>query len=124
MNLLFTALVTLLFSSFQDTNFVQVNSAEAFVEGTSLVLEKDTYVTLTFRNNSAKSIPLIIPTVMNPNLSPFSNSGVTLKIGQKVFFKYKGKKRVLIEISKDNYDGEVLDVSKLLKQRKKAIDMK
>ncbi len=124
MNLLFTALVTLLFSSFQNANFVQVNSAEAFVEGTSLVLEKDTYVTLTFRNNSAKSIPLIIPTVMNPNLSPFSNSGVTLKIGQKVFFKYKGKKRVLIEISKDNYDGEVLDVSKLLKQRKKAIDMK
>ena len=43
-------------------------------------------VPFTLRNNSLKSIPLKIPGVMNPNLSPMSNSGVDLAEGQKVYF--------------------------------------
>lgn len=79
------------------------------------------YISFTLRNNTAKSIPLIIPTVMNPNLSPFSNSGVDLKVGQKVLFKAKGKKQVLLVVSKNIKQGEILDVAKLLKARKKEL---
>lgn len=41
-------------------------------------------IPMTFHNGSLKSIPLQIPGVMNPNLSPLSDSGVTLEVGQKV----------------------------------------
>ena len=85
-------------------------------------VEKES-VSFTLRNNSLKSIPLLIPGVMNPNLSPMSNSGVTLKIGQKILFRYKGKKQELLVVSAD-LDGTTLEVSKLLKTRKKQIDDK
>lgn len=79
------------------------------------------YVSFTLRNNSASSIPLIIPTVMNPNLSPFSNSGVDLKIGQEILFKSNGKKYVLLTVSNDIQNGDVLEVNKLLKKKKKEL---
>ena len=82
------------------------------------------YIDFNLRNNSTKSIPLIIPTVMNPNLSPVSNSGVSLKIGQEIFFKYKGKKRGLLTVTDDIKNGDVLDVAQLIKKRKKEIDSK
>jgi len=78
------------------------------------------YVSFKLTNPSAKSIPLKIPNVMNPNLSPFSTSGVDLKIGQKIYFKYRGKRRLLLEVSKEN-DGQSLNVAKLIRQRKKLI---
>jgi len=81
------------------------------------------YISFTLRNNTAKSIPLIIPTVMNPNLSPFSNSGVDLKVGQKILFKAKGKKQVLLTVNRTIKNGEVLDVAKLLKERKKELGL-
>ncbi len=61
---------------------------------------------------------------MNPNLSPFSNSGVDLKMGQEIFFKYKGKKRVLLVVDESINYGDVVDVSGLLKERKQEIDGK
>lgn len=79
------------------------------------------YVSFTLRNNSAKSIPLIIPTVMNPNLSPFSNSGVDLKIGQEIIFKNNGRKYVLLTVSEEIQDGDILLVDKLLKEKKKEL---
>jgi len=79
-------------------------------------------ISLTFHNSSAKSIPLIIPGVMNPNLSPFSNSGVTLAIGQKVLFKYKGKKQLLLEVNDSYRDGQKIDIAKEIRERKKEID--
>src|SRR6056300_122791 len=48
---------------------------------------EDLYISFTLRNETAQSIPLIIPGVMNPNLGPFSNSGVRLKIGQQINFR-------------------------------------
>ena len=81
------------------------------------------YVNFTLRNTTTKSIPLWIPSVMNPNLSPLSNSGVTLKIGQKILFKYRGKKRILLVATAD-LKGQTLDVGKLLKERKKEVDAK
>ncbi len=74
------------------------------------------------KNNTAKSIPLKIPGVMNPNLSPFSTSGVDLKIGQKIFFKYKGKKHLLLMVSKEQ-DGQHVIVNKLIKRRIKELNL-
>jgi hypothetical protein len=49
-------------------------------------------IPMTFHNGSFKSIPLIIHGVMNPNLNPYSNSGVGLDVGQKVYFFPNGKR--------------------------------
>lgn len=76
---------------------------------------KDVYIDFTLRNETLKSIPLIIPGVMNPNLSPMSNSGVSLKIGQEVKFKKKGKVRVLFTVDESIKDGDVLEVGQLIK---------
>ncbi|MFY0671989.1 MAG: hypothetical protein JXQ87_01210 [Bacteroidia bacterium] len=86
--------------------------------------KSDVYIQFTLRNNSAKSIPLIIPTVMNPNLSPFSNSGVSLKIGQEIFFKNKGKKELLLVVDDSIKNGSKLDVAKLIEERKKELKKK
>jgi hypothetical protein len=62
---------------------------------------KSQAIPMTFHNGSLKSIPLIIPGVMNPNLSPLSDSGVDLEVGQKVFYfpnGKKGKKELLFEV--------------------------
>jgi hypothetical protein len=77
-------------------------------------------ISFTLINTTKKSIPLMIPNVMNPNLSPFSESRVTLSIGQKILFKYKGKKRLLLVVTKEN-QGLTLDVAKLLKKKKKEL---
>ena len=90
-----------------------------------IILEKpaeNTYRSFTLRNNSATSIPLIIPGVMNPNLSPYSNSGVDLKIGQEILFKYKGKKQVLLVVDENITNGDKLDVAELMKARKAELD--
>ncbi len=80
-------------------------------------------VNLTFHNGSLASIPLIIPGVMNPNLSPQSNSGVTLEYGQKVFFKEKGKQYLLFEVDETFKNGDVLEIQDLIKARKKQLDI-
>ncbi len=80
------------------------------------------YVSFTLRNNSAKSIPLIIPTVMNPNLSPMSNSGVDLKVGQEILFKVKGKTYVLLTVD-SSYKDQKVDVAKVLKERKAELGL-
>lgn len=83
--------------------------------------EKTKYVSLTLLNESDVSIPLIIPGYMNPNLSPNSSSGVRVKLGQKVYFKYKFKKRLLLEVS-DELEGKSLEISSLLNEKKKELD--
>ncbi|MFT6320591.1 MAG: hypothetical protein ACJAT4_001518 [Granulosicoccus sp.] len=76
----------------------------------------------TLKNPTAKSIPLWIPSVMNPNLSPFSSSGVTLKIGQKIYFKHKMRKRLLLEVTKD-LDEKSFNLAKLIRERKKELNL-
>lgn len=82
---------------------------------------KADYVSFTLLNRSVKDIPLKIPGYMNPNLSPMSNSGVTVKLGQEIFFKYRGKKRLLLIASKE-LEGQELIVNKLIQEKKRAID--
>lgn len=80
------------------------------------------YYSFTLRNNSAKSIPLNIPTVMNPNLSPFSNSGVSLKEGQEIFF-YENKKKYLLLTVTPDLEGDTLYVNDLIKTRKVELNI-
>lgn len=75
-------------------------------------------VNFTLLNTSAKSIPLLIPSVMNPNLSPFSRSGVDLAFGQEILFRENGRKYVLLVVDDQIAPGAEIDVAKLLKQRK------
>lgn len=91
-------------------------------EGKAPQANKSDYISFTLANNTAKSIPLMIPTVMNPNLSPFSKSGVNLRIGQEILFKYKGKRRVLLTVSDSISNGDTLNVSRIIKERKLEID--
>lgn len=81
-------------------------------------------INFTFHNGSLKSIPLVIPTVMNPNLSPMSNSGITLDVGQVVYYfpnGNKGKKEVLFVVSDAFKDGDVLEIDQLIAEKKKAL---
>ncbi|MGB6035508.1 MAG: hypothetical protein WBG42_04520 [Cryomorphaceae bacterium] len=77
-------------------------------------------VPFTLRNNSLKSIPLKIPGVMNPNLSPMSNSGVDLKVGQKVFCFIDGKKVLLLTVTED-LKGQTLKVDELIREKRKEL---
>jgi hypothetical protein len=78
---------------------------------------------MTFHNGSLKSIPLNIPGVMNPNLSPISDSGVTLEVGQKVFYfpnGKKGKKELLFEVDNTFQKDTILQIDEIIKQKKKV----
>ncbi len=79
-------------------------------------------VSFKLRNTTLKSIPLKIPGVMNPNLSPNSSSGVTLKIGQEIFFKHRGKKYLLLKVTKD-LEGKKVFVNKVIKKRKEELKL-
>ncbi len=81
-------------------------------------------VSFTLVNSSDESIPLIIPNVMNPNLSPNSNSGVDLKIGQELIFRNRGKRYVLFTVDETIEEGAKIDVYQLLQERKKELGLK
>ncbi len=76
-------------------------------------------ITFTLHNSSLKSIPLIIPNVMNPNLSPMSNSGVALEVGQKIYYKKGVSKVLLLTVDENIKNGAKIDVAKLVKDLKK-----
>ena len=100
------------------TSTVSIDIAEA-ERPSELKLKK--YVSFTLRNTTVKSIPLIIPSVMNPNLSPMSNSGVDLKFGQEILFRKNGKKYLLLVVDDSIKNGDVLDVADLLEKRKQEL---
>ena len=80
-------------------------------------------IPMTFHNGSLKSIPLHIPGVMNPNLSPLSDSGVTLEVGQKVFYfpnGKKGKKELLFEVENTFRKDTILQIDEMIKQKNKG----
>lgn len=58
---------------------------------------------------------------MNPNLSPRSDSGVTLEVGQKVFYfpnGKKGKKELLFEVDDTFRKDTILQIDEIIKQKK------
>ena len=84
-------------------------------------------IPMTFHNGSFFSIYLSIPGVMNPNLSPKSNSGVSLDVGQLVYFFPKdknGKKEILFTVSSSWKKDTILQIDKIIKLRKKELNIK
>ena len=78
--------------------------------------ENEQYVSFKLRNETLKSIPLIIPGVMNPNLSPQSNSGVRLKMGQEIKYRKGLSTRILLTVDETIKEGEVVFVGELLSE--------
>ena len=74
------------------------------------------YISFTLRNETLRSIPLIIPGVMNPNLSPQSNSGVRLKVGQEIKYKKGGRAHLLLVVDDSIKEGDVLFVGERIAQ--------
>ena len=110
--------------SLRNNNSSAVKVDLGIAEESAAVFEKEgQYVSFYLLNKSAESIPLIIPTVMNPNLSPFSRSGVDLKVGQEILFRARGKRYVLLRVDDSIQEGEELDVAVLLKKRKEELGL-
>jgi hypothetical protein len=81
------------------------------------VSDKDErYIGFTLRNETLRSIPLIIPGVMNPNLSPQSNSGVRLKVGQEIKYKKGGRAHLILVVDDSIEEGDVLFVGERIAQ--------
>ena len=76
-------------------------------------------VNFTLHNSSLKSIPLIIPGVMKPNLSPMSNSGVSLEMGQKIYYKKGMSKALVLTVDENIENGDKIDMAKLVKNIEK-----
>ncbi len=84
-------------------------------------------IPMTFHNGSFKSIYLIIPGVMNPNLNPKSNSGVSLDVGQKVYFFPDGKKKnkeVLFTVGATWKNDTILEIDQIVETRIKELKLK
>ncbi len=86
--------------------------------------EKVARISFTLTNPSTESIPLIIPNVMNPNLSPRSSSGVDLKVGQELLFRNGLKRYVLLTVDKTINEVQEIDVYQVLLERKKELGLK
>jgi hypothetical protein len=70
--------------------------------------------TFYLENNTAQTIPLRIPGVMNPNLSPFSRSGVDLPNGQKIFLDLNGERILILTVTDSITHGARIDVATLI----------
>ena len=84
-------------------------------------------INLTFHNGSLQSISLEIPSVMNPNLNPLSNSGITLKLGQNVYFYPNGRSKkhaLLFTVDETFVQNQVLEIDELIDKRKKELNDK
>lgn len=80
-------------------------------------------VPFSLMNKGLKSIPLHIPGVMNPNLSPFSRSGVSLPVGKKVYwYPKKGKKAELFTVSPE-MRNQHLSVDSMIAIRKQEMKL-
>jgi len=73
-------------------------------------------IPFTLHNSSQKAIPLVIPNVMNPNLSPMSNSGVALKPGQKIYYKKGLSKELLLIVDDCIHPGDKIDIARLIEK--------
>ena len=73
-------------------------------------------------NNTSQKIPLQIPGVMNPNLNPFSRSGVELKNGQKIFLSLSNKKVLILTVTDTIVHGSRIDIASLINKALSELD--
>ena len=85
-------------------------------------LEQKSFESLTpqrafyLENNTAQSLPLSIPGVVSPKLSPFSRSGVNLPNGQKIYLNFKGEKILILTVTDSIAHGTRIDVAYLIEK--------
>lgn len=91
----------------------QVKVNVTYAEATPAPATNAPSVAFTLRNSSLRSIPLRIPGVMNPNLSPMSKSGVSLEFGQEIIYKRK----VILVVGPEIEAGSEIDVASLIGRR-------
>jgi len=65
-------------------------------------------------NSTAQTLPILIPGIMNPKLTPFSQSGFDLPWGQKIFLKTPGENLLLLTVSDTIRKGSLIDVADLI----------
>lgn len=97
------------------------------VAGLCFLNVKAQNIPMTFHNGSFFPINLSIPGVMNPNLLPKSNSGLSLDAGQVVYFfpnGKKSKKEILFSVSSSWKRDTILQIDEIIKVRKKALKTK
>ncbi|WP_462251775.1 hypothetical protein [Ekhidna sp.] len=99
----------------KNNSMKDVSLSITFVEKRKVAYSGEQRVNFTLRNTSSRSIPLVIPDVMNPNLSPLSNSGVSLKMGQKIYYKKGLKKILILTVDESIKTGDKIDIAKLVK---------
>lgn len=107
-------------NSGKQTIKLRVSIEESYRKATP---KKAVYKSFTLENTGKESIPLLIPNVMNPNLSPFSKSAVDLQVGQQILFKSGLKKHILLTVDETISNGDVLNVGALLAARKKELGL-
>lgn len=76
--------------------------------------ETDLQIQFILSNTSDKAIPLLIPGVMNPNLSPNSKSNVRLPIGQEIFYRNGIKKYLVLVVDEKILEGTVIDIAAII----------
>lgn len=81
--------------------------------------EEAPVINFVLHNSSFRSIPLVIPNVMNPNLSPMSNSGVALRIGQQIFYRKGSQEFLILTVDASIQQGQKIDLALLVKDLKK-----
>tara|TARA_B100000575_G_C23078464_1_gene621243 strand:+ start:56 stop:655 length:600 start_codon:yes stop_codon:yes gene_type:complete len=107
-----------MYIQFENKYLADLKVEYGFQKGSSI--EKNKIKPLTpqrafyLENNTAQSIPLRIPGVMNPNLSPFSRSGVNLKNGQKIYLNFKGKNILILNVTDSIKHGDRIDIATLI----------
>ena len=65
-------------------------------------------------NNTAQTLYLQIPGVMNPTLAPFSRSGVDLPNGQPIFARVNGENLLIFTVTDSLQHGTRIDLATLI----------
>ncbi len=103
----------------KNTSSKDISITLNFVEKRPKTFSQKETINFTLHNSSLKSIPLVIPNVMNPNLSPVSNSGVSLEMGQKIYYRNGMSKVLILTVDENIKPGDKIDVAKLVANIKK-----
>ena len=107
-----------MYIQFENKYLANIKVEYSFQNGTSIKKNKIKSLTsqraFYLENNTAQRIPLRIPGIMNPNLSPFSRTGVNLKNGQKIYLDFNGKRILILEVTDSIKHGDRIDIATLI----------
>lgn len=107
-----------MYIQFENKYLANIKVEYSFQNGTSIKKNKIKSLTpqraFYLENNTAQRIPLRIPGIMNPNLNPFSRSGVNLKNGQKIYLDFNGKRILILEVTDSIKHGDRIDIATLI----------